>query len=73
LDATSNWLILRYIHAALNSQELADKQRSVAGNLGPEDHENFKVVFVSILRGYEQWREMGKKVVRKFAALVRLF
>jgi hypothetical protein len=29
-------------------------------------HENFKVIFVSVLRGFEQWREMGKKVVREF-------
>jgi hypothetical protein len=23
------------------------------------------VIFVSVLRGFEQWREMGKKVVRE--------
>lgn len=69
LDATSNWLILRYILAALNGQEPPDKNTPVAGSLGYENQENCKVVFVSILRGFEQWREMGKKMVRKLLFL----
>jgi elongator complex protein 6 len=69
LDATSNWLLLRYVHAALTVQELADKQSSLHGNVDQEHQESFKVVFVSILRDFEQWREMGKRVVCK----LRLF
>lgn len=69
LDVTSNWLLLRYVHGALTGLELADKPHSLHENVGQEHHESLKVVFVSILRDFEQWREMGKKVVCK----LRLF
>jgi hypothetical protein len=66
LDAASNWLLLRYIHAALKDN-VADKTHGsgdvLGSDIGNHLRENFKVIFVSILRGFEQWREMGKKVV----------
>jgi elongator complex protein 6 len=73
LDATSNWLILRYIQAALDGQELVDRHLPAAGNLGHEDQEDFKVIFVSILRGFDQWREMGKKIVRTILSFLQPF
>jgi elongator complex protein 6 len=63
LDATTNWLLLRYIYAALNNQDPADKHSPLSGSVIQEHQENIKVLFVSILRGFEQWREMSKKVV----------
>jgi hypothetical protein len=69
LDATSNWLLLRYVHAALNGEELADNLGSFVGSGSQEPQESFKVVFVSILRDFEQWREMGKKMVCKLVFL----
>ena len=67
LDATSNWLVLRFVHAALNGQETATKHGQ--GGVPPAEEpaigsrEKFKVIFVSWLRGFRQWKEMGKKVV----------
>jgi elongator complex protein 6 len=66
LDAASNWLLLRYVQAALKDN-VADKTHGsgdvLASDIGNHLQENFKVIFVSVLRGFEQWREMGKKVV----------
>ncbi len=64
LDATSNWLILRFIHAALDWKRSAVRAGAGTGGISAEDQdENYSMVFVSVLRGSEQWREMGKKVV----------
>jgi elongator complex protein 6 len=69
LDAASNWLLLRYVHAALTNN-VSDKTHGsgdvLASDTGDHLQENFKVIFVSVLRGFEQWREMGKKVVCDF-------
>jgi hypothetical protein len=74
LDAVSNWLLLRFIHAALKD-DITDKTHGSgdfpASDIGNHLRENFKVIFVSVLRGFEQWREMGKKVVCEFFSLLR--
>ena len=66
LDATSNWLLLRYVHAALDnhgSDETYDRGHVLGSSTGHELQKISRVIFVSVLRGFEQWREMGKKVV----------
>jgi elongator complex protein 6 len=67
LDAVPNWLLLRYVHAALHDT-VADRTHGggdvLPSHTGSHRHENFNVIFVSVLRGFEQWREMGKRVVR---------
>ena len=66
LDATSNWLLLRNIYATLENHrvEKAHERGDVlASSVGQELQEHFKVIFVSVLRGFEQWREMGKRMV----------
>jgi elongator complex protein 6 len=67
LDAVSNWLLLRYVHAALEDNTV-DKTHGggdvLASDIGNHLQEDFNVIFVSVLRGFEQWREMGKKLVR---------
>src|SRR3954452_7385884 len=68
LDAGSNWLLLRYVHAALKDDVVDNTHGSgdvLASDIGNHLQENFKVIFVSVLRGFEQWREMGKKLVRQ--------
>jgi elongator complex protein 6 len=68
LDAVSNWLLLRYVHAALQDNEVNKTHGDgdiLASDIGNHLQENFNVIFVSVLRGFEQWREMGKKVVRE--------
>ena len=68
LDAVSNWLLLRYVHAALKGNAV-DKTHGggdvLASDIGNDLQGNFNVIFVSVLRDFEQWREMGKKVVRE--------
>lgn len=67
LDAGSNWLLLRHIHAALIGSGISDRASAggnvVSDSIDDANRNDFKVVFVSILRGFEQWQEMGKKVV----------
>jgi elongator complex protein 6 len=54
LDATPNWLTLRYLYAALGPAERADDDRS---------SRRFNVILISFLRPFELWREMGRKIV----------
>jgi hypothetical protein len=68
LDAVSNWLLLRYVHAALKDNAVDNTHGGgevPASDIGNHLQENFNVIFVSVLRGFEQWREMGRKVVRE--------
>ena len=71
LDATSNWLLLRYIYAALRPEKQdghATKAARVAVGANEDTthdkDEELKVIFISFLRPFELWREMGKKIVR---------
>ena len=58
LGATSNWLVLRFLHAALSSQPTS--------TFGADDLPNGtkkKVVLVSFLRSYEFWKTEAKRLV----------
>lgn len=60
LGATSNWLVLRFLHASLSTSSNSN------ASLGLEDPHNGskkKVVLVSFLRGWEFWRAEAKRLV----------
>ncbi len=70
LDATSNWLLLRYIYAALRPEKQdgpGTKAARVAvgadEDTTEEKNQDLKVIFISFLRPFELWREIGKKIV----------
>jgi len=54
LGASSNWLVLRFLHSALLSQD-------AEANLSPES--DTKVVLVSFMRDLAFWKENGKRLV----------
>lgn len=74
LDATSNWILLRYIYAALRPEKLdGHSWRARASstavsveeeNLQEKHIRELNVILISFLRPFELWREMGKKIVR---------
>jgi elongator complex protein 6 len=64
LDATANWLVLRFIYAALNAKSPSLQGGPSADVKTDTPYGNLQVIFVSLLRGLEQWREMGRRVVR---------
>ncbi|KAK2757343.1 hypothetical protein FQN54_004857 [Arachnomyces sp. PD_36] len=58
LGATSNWLVLRYLHAALSSSfKDAD-----SGGIGEVAGRKRKVVLVSFLRGWAFWRAETRRL-----------
>ncbi|CAG8082215.1 unnamed protein product [Penicillium olsonii] len=64
LGATSNWLVLRFLHAALSSQPTS--------TFGADDLPNGtkkKVVLVSFLRSYEFWKTEAKRLGLDLARL----
>lgn len=70
LDATSNWLLLRYLYAALRPEQKDGlPTKGTRGASGTEDesredqNEPLNVVLVSFLRPFALWKEMAKKVV----------
>ncbi|PWY82207.1 hypothetical protein BO70DRAFT_336592 [Aspergillus heteromorphus CBS 117.55] len=66
LGATGNWLVLRFLHAALSQPSTSD------GALGFSDSNNGKkrkVVLVSFLRGWEFWRAEAKRLGLDLARL----
>ncbi|KAJ5780476.1 hypothetical protein N7457_005636 [Penicillium paradoxum] len=58
LGATSNWLILRFLHAALSSSS----PNSAFGLDGLQNGTKKKVVLVSFMRSYEFWRTEAKRL-----------
>jgi elongator complex protein 6 len=60
LNATSNWLLLRYIYAALRPE----KHDGQDGEDPEKTKEELKVILISFLRPFEIWKEMAKKIVR---------
>jgi hypothetical protein len=54
LGASSNWLVLRYVHNALISQD---------AGYGMSPQEEIKVLVVSFMRDYAFWKENGKRLV----------
>ncbi|KAJ5334861.1 hypothetical protein N7452_007264 [Penicillium brevicompactum] len=64
LGATSNWLVLRFLHAALSSQS--------ASTFGADESQNGikkKVVLVSFMRSYEFWKTEAKRLGLDLARL----
>lgn len=63
LGATGNWLVLRYLYAALSASSGA----STTFGAGPDGLESNakkrKVVLVSFLRGWDFWRAEAKRLV----------
>lgn len=60
LGATSNWLVLRYLYAALGTSSSSNI------SIGTDELSNGakrKVVLVSFLRGWEFWRAEAKRLV----------
>ncbi|CAI7574493.1 unnamed protein product [Penicillium pancosmium] len=58
LGATSNWLVLRFLHAALSN---SSNNASIGLEDSP-DGKKKKVVFVSFLRGWEFWKAEAKRL-----------
>lgn len=68
LGATSNWLVLRYLYAALGPSP------SSTISIGTDELANGakrKVVLVSFLRSWEFWRAEAKRLVRALSSTFR--
>lgn len=66
LDATANWILLRHIYAALFGVGKDEHDPHSPGfRSGTTQQEKLvdRVVFVSFLRSFSMWSEIGKKVV----------
>lgn len=59
LGATSNWLVLRYLYAAL-----APAPKDVEGGTGTERRKQ-KVVLLSFMRGWAFWKAEARRLVSK--------
>lgn len=60
LDATGNWLVLRFLYAALSAPS---NSRVAFGSDGVDGRKKHKVVLVSFLRGWDFWRAEAKRLV----------
>lgn len=58
LGASANWVILRYLYAALH-----DGRTSESGNRGDGDDGDVAVVLVSWLRDLEFWKTEAKRAL----------
>lgn len=63
LGATSNWLVLRFLHAALST---SSNPNASIGLEDLPDGKKRKVVLVSFLRGWEFWKSESKRLVSQF-------
>jgi elongator complex protein 6 len=62
LNASNNWLILRYLHSLLPGT-------GVRGPALSEYQDNYNVViFLSLLRSWDFWEECSRKIVLSFFA-----
>ena len=59
LGATSNWLVLRFLHAALS----VPGPNAAFGSDELQNGNKKKVVLVSFMRSYEFWRTEAKRLV----------
>ncbi|KAB8277831.1 hypothetical protein BDV30DRAFT_168726 [Aspergillus minisclerotigenes] len=66
LGATGNWLVLRFLYAALSAPS---NSATAFGLNGSEGVKNRKVVLVSFLRGWEFWRSEAKRLGLDLARL----
>lgn len=60
LGATGNWLVLRFLHAALSTSASSN---TAFGVEGLHNGTKKKVVFVSFVRSWEFWRTEAKRLV----------
>ena len=62
LGATTNWLVLRFIYAALKSSDYR-----IAYDIAstPEKYHGQRIVLVSWLRDGTWWKESGRKLVSR--------
>ncbi|KAJ5668258.1 uncharacterized protein N7477_006828 [Penicillium maclennaniae] len=65
LGATSNWLVLRFLHASLSTSSTLN----VSLGLGDSHNGTKKVVLVSFLRSWEFWRAEAKRLGLDLARL----
>lgn len=70
LDATSNWLLLRYLYAALPPEQKhghptrgTQSASDTEGESREDKNEPLNVILVSFLRPFALWKEMAKKIV----------
>ena len=68
LSTPGNWLLTRFLHAALHSNGGTSTLRSQS-SVSTISHPS--VVFVSVLHPLELWNELGKKNVSLLQALIR--
>lgn len=54
LEASTNWLVLRFLHSALSSSEISS---------GVETEDEPKVLLVSFMRDLVFWKENAKRLV----------
>ncbi|PYH98791.1 hypothetical protein BO71DRAFT_480089 [Aspergillus ellipticus CBS 707.79] len=66
LGATGNWLVLRFLHAALGQPSTSD---AALGFSETNNGKKRKVVLVSFLRGWEFWRTEAKRLGLDLARL----
>ncbi|KAI9039170.1 uncharacterized protein KD926_009919 [Aspergillus affinis] len=66
LGATGNWLVLRYLYAALGT---SSNPEAAFGLQGGDAGKKQKVVLVSFLRGWEFWRSEAKRLGLDLARL----
>lgn len=62
LGASSNWLVLRYLHSALLSQD---------GGAEISPGEECKVLLVSFMRDFTFWKENGRRLVGYYSFEIR--
>lgn len=70
LGATSNWLVLRFLHASLSIS--SNPNSSIGLEESPNGKKKKKkVVLVSFLRGWEFWKSEAKRLVSlSFASVI---
>ncbi|CAL5866464.1 uncharacterized protein PFLUO_LOCUS672 [Penicillium psychrofluorescens] len=66
LGATSNWLVLRFLHAALST---SSNQHAASELEDVRTDEKRKVVFVSFMRSFEFWKSEAKRLGLDLARL----
>jgi elongator complex protein 6 len=62
LGASSNWLVLRFLHSVLLKQD---------ANLELSSEYDTKVLLVSFTRDFAFWKELGRRSVRFFSLFLK--
>lgn len=66
LGATGNWLVLRYLHAALSPSS----SNAALGADGLQNGPKKKVVLVSFVRSWEFWKTEAKRLVSTLFSMI---